>query len=63
MRGGRGLRSSLTVSGRRRSTLADGAGRIETAAAVDRSVSSRPVAYWLFGMGGLVAGMVLVGRQ
>lgn len=63
MRGGRGLRSNLTVSGRRHSTLTDGAGRIETAAAVDRCVSSRPVAYWLFGMGGLVAGMVLVGRQ
>lgn len=58
----RGLRSGLTVGGRRHSTLTDSAGRIEMAAG-DRCVSSRPVAYWLFGMGGLVAGMVLVGRQ
>ena len=62
MRGGRGRRIGVTVGGRRHSTLTDSAGRIEIAAS-DSCVSRRPVAYWLFGMGGLVAGMVLVGRQ
>ena len=62
MRGSRVRRSNFTVGGRRHSTLTDSAGRIEIPAS-DSCVSRRPVAYWLFGMGGLVAGMVLVGRQ
>jgi len=47
------------AGGRRYSTLSNSAGRMEMVAG--EHVSSRPVAYWLFGMGGLVAGMVLVG--